>query len=418
MAADIKSKIESNKIKSIMNKNNFMYGYTSLEEAQKIHNTLREEMDILEKAYINKLYTFLYYTENAQLTNDMNQLNSYISDKIADIKQYTMQGNYKEVVEAYRHIKDTYKCIHKLKQYIQSIYTEQLIHCNQSDAHIDPKTLIEPPAMVSTIPLKKTKRTVKEKSTETKKTGTKKKTSDRKPDQIDNIISSAKDLLKDDRIFNLAKTDPDAVSDLETYMDILSKNISSGSIVQRTEYDQLVAQYNKFKNSQQSASSISKQPDRIDNLILSVKDLLTDDRIYDIAKDDPEVVSDLDTYMELLASGISKASTSQKTEYDQLLAQYNKFKTHKQSSVPSGQPQTNQIEQLLGSAREMLQEDISKDDTEAVSDLETYMELLNTQISKGSSSQKSEYDKLVVQYDKFKNSSPPDSDSTLNAVEL
>ena len=413
MVHSIKQKIKANQLKTVMNQNNLLYGYTEYNTAVGIHEELLKERTMLDEAYIPKLYTFLYYTENAQLIHDIDKLNAEITAKIADIKQYTIQGNYKEVVNAYKHIKNTYKCIHKLKQYIKSVYTEQLIHCDDKMVHIEPDKIQESKPVVPE-PVKKTKRTTKEKASPAQKPVPKKQPTNRVPDKIDNLLGSARDLLKNDKIFEIAKEDPDVVDDLDTYMDLLKKDIITGTSIQKDEYDQLVAQYNKFKNATSvsvttppTPVSISPKSEKIDNLLGSARDLLKDDRIFDIVKEDPDALSDLETYMNLLDSEISNGSSSQKTEYNQLKKQYETFK-NLQSPTVSVSSSPDKIDNLLQSARDILKDDnmenIAKDDPEAVSDLETYMDLLEAQIANGSSSQKKEYTQLKTQYETFKNS--------------
>jgi uncharacterized protein YoxC len=405
MVHQIKQKIKENQLKTVMNQNNLLYGYTDYNTAVGIHEELLKEGEMLNEAYIPKLYTFLYYTENAQLTNDIDKLNAEITEKIAEIKQYSIQGNYKEIVNAYRHIKNTYKCIHKLKQYIKSVYTEQLVHCDENKVHIVPDNFKEPKAIViEPPPPKKTKRSVKEKAT--KKPVAKKQPANRPPDKIDNLLGSARDLLKDDKIFDMAKDDPDAVEDLDTYMDLLKADIMNGTATQKDEYDQLVAQYNKFKNATPVSVLISPKPDKIDNLLGSARDLLKDDKIFDIVKEDPDAVEDLETYMDLLDTEIANGSSNQKKEYSQLKSQYETFK--KSQSPPSGSTSPDKIDKLLQSARDILKDDtmenIAKDDPEAISDLETYMDLLDAEIANGSPSQKNEYSQLKTRYDTFTNS--------------
>ena len=267
---DIQSKINEIKINITMNKNNVMYGYIDIPESIKIHNAYVEEIESLTASYVSKLYNLLYYTENPQIQKDMSNFQIEIASQINAIRQYTIQGNYQEVVEAYNSIKQLYKCINKLKQYIQSVYSEQLIYCNSTDISQSESLAIS--NKVSSISKDKAvkpkqKKIPKEKSVISKK---KKVTipvslplqiseiqvHPENHAKIESILGSVRELLKDDKIYEIIKEEPEAVDDLETYMNLLSKEISHGTELQKREYAEMETQYTKFKNNTQTAAKL------------------------------------------------------------------------------------------------------------------------------------------------------------------
>ena len=392
----------------IFNKNNVLYGYISLPEAKKIHDKLLFEIEEKTKVYTVYLYNLLFYTDNAQFTNDMTSIQTKIKLKIIEIKPLIAQNNFKDVVKTYKEIIHLYECIRKLKHFVTSVTTQQLIHCADDTTKSTSNELVTTGKKAS--------------STKKSKTPTKTPTKKNKKNPITDLLESVRDLLENDKIYELIKSNPSAKEDLDTFMSILKEDIQNGTSKQKQEYAKFEKLYNTFTNSKSTQpvlNDVEIIPDDIDDMLESVKDMLENDKIYEMVKSNPSAKEDLDTYMSILKDDIQNGTTKQKQEYAKFEKLYNTF-----TSSKSTKPVLNDVEIIPDDIDDMLEsvKEILSSDTlynESKDDLETYMNILKQDISKGTPKQQQEYDSYVEKYKKIKTFKKPTKAPTLtDAIEL
>ena len=255
---ELKDKIESMKTKIIINKNNMLYGYTSIKESKKIHSDLVYIIDEETNTYKKLMYDLLSYTDNPQLTSDLGEMDDIISSKILEIKQYSAQDNFKEVINLYSDISKLNDCVRTIKSFICTVYSDQLIklspniYTDASEEHIAPDTLFKSKKKKASTknkpiskPVAEIKNTISNdiisKNTISKDIISKDTIS---KDTISNVIQSAKGILSDNNLLD----DPDSVYDLDAYMSVLKQDIAKGTPDQIKEYKNLLEKYTDFKS--------------------------------------------------------------------------------------------------------------------------------------------------------------------------
>ena len=408
----IKKHIEDMKTNIIFNKNNVLYGYISLSDAKKLHDKLLFEIEEQTKVYTVYLYNLLFYTDNVQFTNDITNIKTRIKLKIIEIKPLIEQDNFKEVVKIYKEIIQLYECIRKLNKFVESVTTQQLIHCKDSTTKSTPSDLL---------PTGKKASSTKKSKTPTK---TPTKTKKNKNNHITDLLDSVKDLLENDNIYELVKSNPSSKEDLDTYMSILKEDIQNGTAKQQKEYAKFEKLYNTFTSSKSTKpvlNDVEIIPDDIDDILESVKDLLENDKIYELVKSNPSSKEDLDTYMSILKDDIQNGTSKQKQEYAKFEKLYNTFLYETTKPViPNVETLPDDIDDMLDSVKDLLENDkiyeLVKSNPSSKEDLDTYMSILKDDIQNGTLKQKQEYAKFEKLYNTF--TSSKSTKPVLNDVEI
>jgi len=347
---DVASRIDAIKTQIIINKNNLLYGYTSVKNSKQYHDKFIQDITIETEIYKETLHDLLYYIENTELDNELNTLHSKIREKIQEIKQYVGQSNFKEGSNMHNDILELYACINKLNSFIRSVETEQLIRLDKSkssteyvDDHEDNiQEEIKPPK--SREPRKTTPR-----KTSSRKTSATIPVKEKDMGAHDDVINDIEDIINNVKLIMLKdvaviKSDTALKDDLEVYMSVLKDDISKGTPEQKTEYASLLSKYETFKSIDKPDVKISDKIEEIADLINLVKLLLKDD--YAMLKTDAGAKEDLEVYMSVLKDDISKGDPEQQKEYKTILAKYEKFTSVQSSNVSVVDPASKYLDAI------------------------------------------------------------------------
>jgi hypothetical protein len=267
-----RSQIEDLKRAIIVNKNDLMFGYKARKEAIDLHETLIAQLEGIMDTYSTRLYKYLSYANNNRMNEDIDKINRHITNLTKDIKQFVVNAQIKEAVEASLAIKSDYVCMRNLKQLQENSYREFLFNCKsqfveeETEAKNSKKKASKEKETIERTQKKKTTDAEKEKSAEDKRAATKKK-------KIDQDIQHL--FMTHDMIDELLEYDPDfleqTAKEISKLKLMLKKHGSEEQLQEFKTIEELFAA--KIREVEQKREDKEKEEhDKISNLMTAGED--------------------------------------------------------------------------------------------------------------------------------------------------
>lgn len=285
-----KKYIDNLKHMIIINKNDMMFGYKSEKESIELHETLITQLEAVSDTYASRLYKYLYFSRNEQMSKDIEKIKTHIDNLKKDISLNVISEDYNSAVINSLKIKDDMKCLLKYRE-LEEIGRGEYLFNNDSSFVINERG--EKKKRESNRKKKNIEEREVEKEEQEEKSS-KKKTDQKSKKAIEKELKHLFDTF--DIIDELLDVDPDYLEQVEKELTDLKKKINKhGSENHKNEFELLNNLYKERRDQKDAELFVKEEAEK-----KSIREALEGEQTEEFMKESEDLKKKLESEMEEL----------------------------------------------------------------------------------------------------------------------